>query len=100
MISTQSKGAETSSLGMYYPAVPVHQSGPLLVATDRTEASLAALRAAEILNEAANRGVTVLAVIEPLPLIVPEPTSLLQPLVISPELTEVVRGQTTKQVEK
>jgi nucleotide-binding universal stress UspA family protein len=100
MISTTLNSAETSTLGMYYPAVSVKQSGPLLVATDRTEASLSALRAAEILNEAVNRGVKALAVIEPLPLIVPEPSSLLQPLVISPELTEIVRGQTAKQVEK
>lgn len=99
MISTTSSSAETSTLGMYYPAVSVKQLGPLLVATDRTEASLSALRAAEILNGVVKRGVTVLAVIEPLPLIVPEPTSLLQPLVISPELTDVVRGQTAKQVE-
>jgi Universal stress protein UspA and related nucleotide-binding proteins len=99
MISATSKSAETSTLGMYYPAVSVKQAGPLLVATDRSEVSLSALRAAEILNQAVKRGVTVLAVIEPLPLIVPEPTSLLQPLVISPELTEMVRGQTAKQVE-
>ncbi|HXV17625.1 MAG TPA: universal stress protein [Gemmatimonadaceae bacterium] len=98
MISTTSKSAGTSTLGMYYPAVSVKKLGPLLVATDRTEASSPALRAAEVLNEAVKRGVTVLAVIEPLPLIVPEPTSLLQPLVISPELTEVVRSQTVNQV--
>jgi nucleotide-binding universal stress UspA family protein len=98
MISTTSKSAETSTLGMYYPAVSVKKLGPLLAATDRTEVSSSALRAAEILNEVVNRGVIVLAVIEPLPLIVPEPTSLLQPLVISPELTEVVRAQTVKQV--
>ena len=100
MISTTSKNAEINSLGMYYPAVSGRKSGPLLVATDRTDASLPALRAAEILNKSLNRGVAVLAVIEPLPLIVPEPTSLLQPLVISPELTAIVRDQTVKQVEK
>jgi nucleotide-binding universal stress UspA family protein len=99
MISTTSNSAETSTLGMYYPAVSVKQLGPLLVATDRTEVSSSALRAAVILNEVVNRGVTVLAVIEPLPLIVPEPTSLLQPLVISPELTDIVRSQTAKQLE-
>ena len=70
------------------------------MATDRTEASLSALRAAEILDKATHRGVDVVAVIEPLPLIVPEPTSLLQPLVISPELTKFVRSQTAKQVEQ
>ncbi len=99
MISTTSNSAETSTLGMYYPAVSVKQLGPLLVATDRTEVSSSALRAAVILNEVVNRGVTVLAVIEPLPMIVPEPTSLLQPLVISPELTDIVRSQTAKQLE-
>lgn len=100
MISTTAASADTTSLGMYYPAVSVKRYGPLLVATDRTETSLPALRAGEILNRSINRGVGVLAVIEPLPLIVPEPSSLLQPLVISPELREIVRDQTAKQVEK
>jgi len=45
MISTTSNSAETSTLGMYYPAVSVKQLGPLLVATDRTEVSSSALRA-------------------------------------------------------
>ncbi len=99
MISTTTANAEISSLGMYYPAATVKQSGPLLVATDRTDASLPALRATEILNRSVNRGVAVLAVIEPLPVIVPEPSSLLQPLVISPELTAAVRDQATRQVE-
>jgi nucleotide-binding universal stress UspA family protein len=61
--------------------------------------ALAALRAAKILNQAVNRGVVVVAVIAPLPLIVPEPSSLIQPLVISPELTAIVRDQTAKQIE-
>lgn len=100
MNSTSSKTAETTSLGMYYPAVSVKQAGPLLVATDRTEASVSALRAADILNRGLNRGVAVLSVIEPLPLIVPEPSSLLQPLVISPELTSIVHKQTEGQVSK
>lgn len=100
MTATSSPGTETTSLGMYYPAVSVKQTGPLLVATDRTEASVPALRAADILNRGVNRGVAVLAVIEPLPLIVPEPSSLLQPLVISPELTAVVHEQTEGQVKK
>jgi nucleotide-binding universal stress UspA family protein len=77
----------------------VRQVGPLLVATDRSDASLPAVRAAGILDSATNRGVAVLAVVEPLPLIVPEPTSLLRPLVISPELTELVRTQTARQIE-
>lgn len=90
--------SQTSSLGMYYPVAPVKVSGPLLVATDRSEVSLSALRAAKALNSAVNRGVAVIAVIEPLPLIVPEPSSLLQPLVISPELVAVVRDQVSRQV--
>ena len=100
MISTTRQDAETTSLGMYYPAGAVKNYGPLLVATDRTEASLPALRAAEILDRAVKRGVVLLTVIEPLPLIVPEPSSLFQPLVISPELTAIVRDQTAKQMER
>lgn len=100
MTAISSNNAETTTLGMYYPAVPIKTSGPILTATDRSEASLSALRAAEVLNASLHRGVTVLAVIEPLPLIVPEPTSLLQPLVISPELKAIVRDQTVEQMKK
>ncbi|HZK79374.1 MAG TPA: universal stress protein [Gemmatimonadaceae bacterium] len=98
MTATPSKSAEITELGMYYPAVPVRKVGPILVATDRTVDSLSALRAADVLNRSLHRGVAVLAVIEPLPIIVPEPSSLLQPLVITPELSAAVREQTIKQL--
>lgn len=100
MVSTAERVPEVESLGMYYPAASGKKSGPLLVATDRTEASLPALRAAEILDRSVKRGVAVLAVIEPLPVVVPEPSSLMRPLVISPELTAAVREQTARQVEQ
>ena len=89
----------TAPLGTYYPAAS-KTTGPILAATDRTDESVSALRAAKVLNESLHVGVTVLAVIEPLPLIVPEPSSLLQPLVITPELTAVVREQAIKQIKE
>jgi nucleotide-binding universal stress UspA family protein len=69
------------------------------VATDRTDASLPALQAAKVLNRSLHSGVKVLVVIEPLPVIVPEPSSLLQPLVITPELEALVRKQTLAQMK-
>ena len=91
--------ADTNELGRYYPAALPRSSGPILAATDRTGASFSALRAARILNGSLHGAVTVLTVVEPLPLIVPEPSSLLQPVVITPELLSVVRSQTLTQIQ-
>jgi nucleotide-binding universal stress UspA family protein len=99
-MSATNASSETVTLGNYYPAAPAKRSGPILAATDRTDASLPALRAAAILNGEFHGGVTVLAVVVPLPIIVPEPTSLLQPLVITPELSSVVRQQALDQIKK
>lgn len=98
-MSATSINPETVELGSYYPAHLAKRSGPILAATDRTDASIPALRAAGVLNDAFHCGVSVLVVVEPLPIIVPEPSSLLQPQVLTPELTSVVRQQTLDQVK-
>jgi len=97
-ISTSS--AEAGALGVYYPAPSTVKAGPILAATDRSEASIPALRAAKVLNDSLNAGLHVVVVVEPLPIIIPEPGSLLQPLVISPELKAVVRRQANEQMQK
>lgn len=91
---------EASALGVYYPASTTRREGPIVAATDRSEASTPALRAAKILNDSLHVGLKVIAVVEPLPIIIPEPGSLLQPLVITPELKATVRRQATEQMQK
>lgn len=100
MSTTPDSISEENKLGVYYPAAAPARTGPILAATDRSEASFPALRAAAILNRSLASGVNVVAVVEPLPVIVPEPTSLLQPLVITPEVKAVVRQQALEQVAR
>jgi len=100
MSANSSSSAEASALGIYYPAASPTKKGPILAATDRSDASLPALRAALILNRSLDVGVDVVVVVEPLPIIVPEPSGILQPLVITPELKAVVRQQAIEQMEK
>jgi Universal stress protein UspA and related nucleotide-binding proteins len=97
-MTTTHTNHETAELGSYYPPVTTKKSGPILAATDRTDASLPALRAARVLDGEFHSGVTVLVVVEPLPIIVPEPTSLIQPVFITPELSSVVREQALHQI--
>ena len=100
MSAISPSSAEASALGVYYPAPSSLKAGPIVAATDRSETSIPALRAAKILNDSLHAGLHVVVVVEPLPIIIPEPGSLLQPLVISPELKATVRRQANEQMQK
>ena len=66
-------------------------SGPLLVATDGSPAGEAAFRAAATIAAKSSATVDVLIVVEPLPVLVPDPSVVLQPLVASPAVLDAFR---------
>jgi nucleotide-binding universal stress UspA family protein len=72
--------------------------GPILVATDRTTEGEAAFRAAAQLAAKVRSTVRVVVVVEPLPVIVPDPSVMTEPLVASPELLDKVRDRVVAQM--
>jgi len=81
-----------------YPPVRQPSSGPILVATDGSAAGEAAFRAAALVAANLSASVRVMVVVEPLPVVVPEPSLMMQPLVASPEMLNVVRDRVISQL--
>lgn len=77
-----------------------NSSGPLLVATDGTKAGEAAFRAASKIAAKSSSNVHVMVVVEPLPVLVPEPSAIMEPLVASPELLNAVRDRVIAQLRR
>jgi nucleotide-binding universal stress UspA family protein len=75
-----------------------NSSGPLLVATDGTKAGEAAFHAASKIAAKSSSSVHVMVVVEPLPVLVPEPSAIMEPLVASPELLNTVRDRVVAQL--
>lgn len=89
---------ETTTTGSWYPSSTQVTSGPVLVATDGSPAGEAAFRAAALIAGKLSSKVHVVVVVEPLPMIVPEPSAIMQPLVASPELLDAVRDGVVRQM--
>ena len=83
--------AKTNTTGSWYPPQTKAVSGPLLVATDGSSAGEAAFRAAATIVAKLSTSVEVLIVVEPLPVLVPDPSVVMQPLVASPSVLEAYR---------
>jgi len=75
-----------------------NSSGQLLVATDGTKAGEAAFRAASMIAAKSSSGVHVMVVVEPLPVLVPEPSAMMEPLIAPPELLNTVRDRVIAQL--
>jgi nucleotide-binding universal stress UspA family protein len=90
----------TITTGAWYPPAGPLPSGPILVATDGTNAGEAAFRAATAIAGNLHSTVQVMVVVEPLPVIVPEPSVIMEPLVASPELLNAVRDRVVAQLGK
>jgi nucleotide-binding universal stress UspA family protein len=83
--------SDTNSTQSSYPPVTKASSLPILVATDGTLAGEAAFRAAVLIAAKSSSSVQVMVVVEPLPVLVPEPSLITQPLVASPALLDAAR---------
>jgi nucleotide-binding universal stress UspA family protein len=91
---------DTNITGSSYPPARQAPSGPILVATDGTTAGDAAFRAASVIAAKSSASVQVIVVVEPLPVLVPEPSLIMQPLVASPALLDAVRDRAVAQVRE
>jgi nucleotide-binding universal stress UspA family protein len=91
MQDTSVSPIDTLTTGPWYsPPDPVG-SGPILAATDGTATGDDGFRAACTIAHKVSAAIDVLLVAEPLPVIVPSPVRLMQPLVVTPELLAEMR---------
>ena len=90
-------GQNTAELSSY-PPERLAPSGPILVATDGSAAGEAGFRAAVLIAARSSGNVRVMVVVEPLPVLVPEPRLVMQPLVASPEMLNIVRDRVISQL--
>ena len=72
-------------------------SDPILVATDGTPAAEAAFRTATLIAAKLSASVRVMVVVEPLPVVAPESSTVMEPLVASPEMLNAVRDRVISQ---
>lgn len=89
---------QTSATGGMHPSTRPPSSDPILVATDGTAAGEAAFRAAALIGTKLSSSVHVMVVVEPLPVLVPDATLSMDPLVASPEMLNVVRDRVIGQL--
>lgn len=84
---------DTTTAGSWYPSAKPSPSGPLLVATDGSAVGETAFRAASAIAARVTADVEVMVVVESLPLLVPDPSIVIEPLVASPALLDAVRDR-------
>lgn len=89
---------ETTTTGKWYPVLKELHSGPILAAADGTIAGETAFRVASGIASKLSTQVRVVVVVEPLPVLVPEPSVIMQPLVASPELLNLSRDRVMAQL--
>ncbi len=89
---------ETEPAGSVNSSAAQPSSGPILVATDGTAAGEAAFRAAVFIAAKLSSSVHVMVVVEPLPVLVPDASLSMDPLVASPEMLNVVRDRVIGQL--
>jgi nucleotide-binding universal stress UspA family protein len=80
------------------PTAPRRDTRPILVATDGTTAGEAAFRAAALTAAKVRSTVQVVVVVEPLPVVVPERSLMMEPLVASPTLLDAIRDRVVSQM--
>ena len=89
--STNVPQRDTDTTGSRYSPVQQMALGPVLVATDGSFAGEAAFRAAVLIAARSSTSVEVLVVVEPLPVLVPDPSIVMRPLVASPSVLDAYR---------
>lgn len=98
MSDTTPPQTDTNATGSSYPPPIPAASGPILVATDGTEAGEVAFRAAADIAAKLSSGVHVMVVVEPLPVFASSPQLVTEPLVASPALLDAVRDRVVAQM--
>lgn len=91
---------DTATSGSRYPARETAPSGPILVATDGTAAGDGAFRAASLIAAKSSAKIPVFVVIEPLPVLVPQPSLIAQPLAAPPDMFTEVRDRVAANIRE
>ena len=95
---TAASPPDTQTTDSWYPMETKTFSGPLLVATDGSTAGQAAFIAASLIAPKLSSSIDVLVVVEPLPVVLPDPSIIAEPLVASPALLDTIREGIVGQV--
>jgi nucleotide-binding universal stress UspA family protein len=90
--------SDTDSFAPPSVKTAAHTFDPILVATDGSAAGEAAFKAASLVAGKWNSKVDVLVVIEPLPVLMPDPSLVSEPLVTPPEMLDRARDNVIAQV--
>ena len=91
---------ETTATGSWYPVLTEGHSGPILAATDGSRAGETAFRVASDVASRLSATVRVMVVVEPLPVLMPDPSVIMQPLVASPEVLDATRDHVIAQLRE
>jgi len=97
---TTASPSDTTTLGSWYPAEETAPSGPILVATDGSPSGDGAFRAASLIAGKSSAKIPVFVVIEPLPVLVPHPSLIAQPLAAPPDLFTSVRDRVSANIRE
>lgn len=91
---------DSGTNGAWYPPAGPAPSGPILVATDGTVAGETAFSSAALIAAKSRSSVHVMVVVEPVPVLVPDPSIMTEPLVASPRLLNAMRDRVVAQLRK
>jgi nucleotide-binding universal stress UspA family protein len=97
---TTASPPDTTTLGSWYPAEDTAPAGPILVATDGTPAGDGAFRAASLIAGKSSAKIPVFVVIEPLPVLIPQPSLIAQPVAAPPDLFTAVRDRVAANIRE
>jgi nucleotide-binding universal stress UspA family protein len=97
---TTASPPDTTTLGSWYPAQDTAPAGPILVATDGTPAGDGAFRAASLIAGKSSAKIPVFVVIEPLPVLIPQPSLIAQPVAAPPDLFTAVRDRVAANIRE
>lgn len=97
---TTASAPDTATLGSWYPAQDEAPAGPILVATDGSPAGDGAFRAASLIAARSSAKIPVFVVIEPLPILIPQPSLIAQPVAAPPDLFTAVRERVAANIRE
>ena len=100
MTVANAESSATTTTAAWYPPETNVVTGPILAASDGTIFGEAAFKAAIMMAEKAGVGIQAVRVVEPLPVLLPVPSTVFQPFVVSAALMDSVREQTADQLSQ
>jgi nucleotide-binding universal stress UspA family protein len=90
--------SDADSFALRYAQTRPNKSGAILVATDGSAAGESAFQAASLIATKSGSKVRVLVIVEPLPVLMPDPALISEPLVTPPEMLDAARDKVVGQM--